>query len=454
MSASNAEDPFAEVLAGETVKRRVLEYLGQTGTAGPSCVYLARCDAENPSRIDRHAISELDSLLCDGSSLARSLYDTRSIIAHLDIEAVNHDSPTAAFIDPWRAFQLQEPVVTAIEELLTHWGIRPLHLVTGQGHHFVWQVPRHSSVERRLSHLFPAADPDGSEQVFGNLGLVMEYVAQRIKERSQALSEVPVEITALQVPPGPNGQREMVSIDISEYGDPIDSRTIRIPFTRYLKPWRTGLARRFGVEGEIGHCVTIPLHEMDVPQALKVRQDPADIAQLARRCAVGIPNQIKGTGRLLDDYLSSPLCRFHERYYEARHDPPEQWPRTYGRTPLDSLPNCIRHLLIHPNDALLKPSGIRLVTRCLLAQGWHPRHIAGLVRSKFEDPSHGWGDQWQGYHPGFRADFYVRLFAGQISTGLDRLEDMNCEAEKARGFCHPGAPPCDLDPFRKSIQPC
>lgn len=454
MAETEQVDPFADVLSGDTVRKRVREYLGQTDVAAPSCVHLARCDAENPARMDRYPVGDLDVLLREGYSLARSLYDTRSVIAHLDVEAVNFDAPTAAFTDPWRAFRLQEPVVTAIEELLAGWGIRPLHLITGQGHHFVWQISRRSSVERRLSHLRPAADADGGEQVFGNLGLVMEYFAHRIKERSAPVSEVPVEITAVHVAPGASGQREMVSIDISEYGDPIDSRTIRVPFTRYLKPWRTGLAQRYGVEGEIGPCVTIPLHEMDVMLALKVRQDAADVEQLARRCNMRIPEQTIGTGRLLDEYLASSLCAFHQRFYETGHDPRERWPETYARTPLDTLPGCARHLLKQPNDRLLKPSGLRLVSRCLLSQGWHPRHIAGLVRSKFEDPAHGWGDHWEGYSPAVRADFYVRLFTGQIATGLDRLEDMTCEQEKSRGFCQPGAPPCDLAPFREAIRPC
>ncbi len=63
---------------------------------------------------------------------------------------------------------------------------------------------------------------------------------------------------------------------------------------------------------------------------------------------------------------------------------PDRWPQTYDRTPLDPLPPCARRILTQPNDALLKPAGIRHVVRSLLALGWHPRHIAGLIRSKYE----------------------------------------------------------------------
>lgn len=452
MPESLQQDPFGKILSGPVARRRILEYLGEAGGKGPSCVFLARCDAENPARIERRPLADLDALLAEGGSLARSLYDTRSLLLHLDIEAVNHDAPAANFTDPWRAFRLQEPVVTAIEELLSGWGIRPLHLVTGQGHHFVWRILRESPVGRRLAHLVPSTGTGEREGVYAHLGMMMEYLAHRIKAASQDQAEVPVEITALHVVPGPSGQRELVSIDTSEYGDPIDSRIIRVPFTRYLKPWRTGLARRYAVEDEIGPCITIPLHEMDVMQALKVRQDPADVAHLARRCTTAIPEQARGTDGLLDEYLASPLRAFHGRFYEASHDPRERWPETYARTPLATLPGCVRHLLLNPFDRLLKPSGIRLVTRCLLAQGWHPRHIAGLIRSKFEDPAHGWGDHWTGYDPGYRSDFYARLFAGQIATGLDPLDDLACPAELARAFCRPAEGPCDLAPFRRAIQ--
>jgi len=438
-------------LADRHIRDRIVEFLGGHDPASATCSFLARCDSGDPSRIERCPVAALDQLLADGAAIARSLFDTRSVLVHLDVEYVNHDAPAAAFTDPWRAFRLQAPVVAKIEELLSDWGIRPLHLITGQGHHFVWRFPRGSELDRKIGHLVPVAYRDGSEQTFANLALLMEYFAHRIKAVSEKETEIPVEITATQVLPSTAGQRELVSIDISEYGDPLDSRTIRIPFTRYLKPWSSGIARRLGVENEIGPCICIPLHEIDVLQALKYRQDPSDVVNLARQCCMLIPDESEGTMRLLEEYLRSTLRGFHARFYEAEHDPKEQWPMTYGATPLTDLPGCVRHVLLHPNDLLLKPSGMRLVTRCLLAKGWHPRHIAGLVRSKFEDPGYGWGKCWQGYSPAFRADFYVRLFAGQIGCGLDPLADFHCEGLKAEGFCWPGELPCDVRPYRDHL---
>jgi hypothetical protein len=446
---SGADFPLIE----GAVRDRIVDFLGGRDLASATCAHLASCDSENPARLERWPVVELDRLLRGGGAIARSLYDSHSILVHLDIEYVNHDSPAEAFTNPWKAFRAQEPVVAKIEELLSGWGIRPLHLLTGQGHHFVWRFPRGSELERRLANLFPSAYKDGSEQVFANLALLMDYFAFRIKAESQSESALPVEITAIQVMPGALGQRELISIDISEYGDPLASRTIRIPFTRYLKPWSTGIARRLGLEDQIGPCICIPLHEIDVMQALKFRQDLRDVVDLAKRCCTLIPDEGEGTTRLLEDYLSSPARAFHQRFYETEPDSPELWPMTYARTPLHDLPGCVRQILQYPNDLLLKPAGMRLATRCLLGKGWHPRHIAGLFRSKFEDPSYGWMGCWDGYSPAFRADFYVRLFSGQIAVGLDQLGDFHCDGLRAQGFCWKGEPPCDLAPYRAALSP-
>ena len=48
----------------------------------------------------------------------------------------------------------------------------------------------------------------------------------------------------------------------------------------------------------------------------------------------------------------------------------------------------------------------------MLALGWHPRHIAGLIASKYARPF-GW-TQFQGGDPATRADFYTRVFAGLV----------------------------------------
>lgn len=454
-------DPF--------VRQRLVEFMGGETLEDATAVYLTHSDGCQFQRTELRPPSDLKWFLDQDLDIARSLADRDSILLHLDVEYVNFDAPAEAYVDPWRTFDLQEPVVRVIEEELLKWGIKPLHMITGQGHHFVWRVHSDSDVARRIAALNPAPElvdacmsrvgdawqgriHREAQDAFAGVALVIEFLAHRIKHQAAKLTRLPVEITAVHVGPFRTKQREMISIDISEYGDPLHTRMIRMPFTNYLKPWVTGLARDLGIDQEIPKMRAIPLHEIDVRQAIKVRQVRKDVLDLARRASVRIPLQERGTDRLLNEYLASPLRRFHEHYYSTRHDPPEVWWKTYARAPIGGLPPCLRDILEWPNDRLLKPAGIQLVTRAFLAEGWHPRHIAGLIRSKFENPSFGWGLGWDDYEAGTRADFYVRLFSGLWATGVDALVDFNCTSTQEKGFC-PGSHVelCTLEPLRQKL---
>lgn len=448
------------------VRQRIIEFLGGDTLERSTCAYITNSDGCRfvPDQIRQPG--DLDWFLERDLDVARSLHDRSDVLVHLDVEYVHFDSPAEAFIDPWRTFDLQEPVIATIEEILLDWGIRPLHLITGQGHHFVWKIRRRSALAKKIAELNPlpertrqfyaksadnpatAIEPD-VQDAFAGLALLMEYLAYQIKFLAAPKSDVPVEITAVHVGPAATGQREMISIDISEYGDPVHTRMIRTPFSTYLKPWRNGMADGQNAEDQIPHFRTIPLHEIDVRQALVVRQDENAVAELARRSFTRIPEETKGTAALFAAYLASDLKKFHDYFYSEDHDPPENWPATYNRTPLERLPPCARTVLSRPNDLLLKPAGIQLVTRCLLADGWHPRHVAGLIRSKFEEPYFGWGDEWTIYDPATRADFYTRLFSGLQWTGLDRLVDFNCFSNQEKGFCFGAG--CSLESSRHNL---
>lgn len=277
------------VYADPVVRGRLIEFLGGDTLDHATAVYIAQSDGCQYDRAMLRRPGELDHFLTSELDIARSLADSTSVLFHLDMEYVNFDSPEEAYLNSARAFDLQEPTVKVIINLLHQWGIRPLHLITGQGHHFVWRIARESGLASRIATLCPAPELlDACEQrvppafsaavdrdahrAFAGLSLLMEYVAHRVKELATPLSQVPVEITAVHVGLCPTKQREIISIDISEYGDPIHTRMVRIPFTNYLKPWVNGLASSPGLEGKISPFRAIPLHEMDIEQALKVHR--------------------------------------------------------------------------------------------------------------------------------------------------------------------------------------
>ncbi|MDD5199782.1 MAG: hypothetical protein PHC88_08255 [Terrimicrobiaceae bacterium] len=442
------------------VRRCIQEFLGGDCIEHASCQYITADDTVVAHRRPREPAELLESLE-QGLDIGRSLWDRESLIAHLDVEYVNFDFPSEAYLEPERIFDLQEPVERAIERLLAECGIAPLHVLSGRGHHFAWSIRQDSDVFERLAglgHVSPSQGevdsqphPPHGESVspaigaaFSGLGLVMEFLAHRVKELAAPRCAIPVELTAVEVGPSAHG-REMISVDISEYGDPLHTRTVRVPFGIYFKPWQL----RHESGRELSPLVFVPLVMTDVHRGIVMMRDPCMAADLAGRVSTRIPDQSEGMRALASKYVESSLKGFHDWFYSQEHDPPESWSWTYDRTPLDVLPACARNILLQPNDLLLRPGGMRLITRVMLALGWHPRHIAGLIRSKFER-DHGWGDQWLEYSPAVRADFYTRVFAGLFVVGRDDLVDFNCQSCREEKACP--VPNCseNLELFRKS----
>jgi hypothetical protein len=453
-----------EYYKNTNVVARMTEFLGGSSLEEATCVYVTRSLELPDYSTFTKPPQELRFFLDRGLDVSRSLWDEESLIAHVDIEYVNFDFSAEPYLRPLRAFSLQRPVETAVEKILLEYGIAPLHLLSGRGHHFLWTVkrgtPAFASLRRlgrmppHLKHryLSPNFLPHKPLDIdlgaaFAGLGLILEYLAHRFKKEACSASEIPVELTAVRVGTQQCGS-EVVSIDISEYGDPLDTRRIRIPFSAYYKSCLGNDGSDFSVRSPI--LFSIPLHECDRSQGVNLMRDESAVAELAARASVQIPEQSKPMESLITAYENSVLARFHDWFYSEDHEPSDRWPETYDRIRLADYPACIRHIFEHPNDLLLKPVTLRQVVRVMRAKGWHPRHIAGLLRSKYER-DHGWGRAWFVYDAATRSDFYTRIFAGLLACGHDALSDFNCPSMKAIGLCGDSTHDCSLTDLRESL---
>jgi len=444
-----------QYLAHPDVRRRMREFLGAPNEQHKATAHRI-CTCDVPSRMLETGCppDQLDTCLGEAPDLARSLSDTQNLLLHLDIEYVNFDDPTFPFRDPHAVFARQQPLVEATLGILHELGIYPLHVLSGRGHHFVWQVRKDGKSfeqlvkmslpgERLDAHyetVLPPRGPISREEgrAFGSLGRVMEYVVHRIYARSVPHLDVPVMVTDVRVGPGVRGQREIISLDTSEYGDPLDSRKIRVPYSLYRKPYL-----RYGLEEslEFPPTVFLPCEQLGIHESIAVMHDLDAACEHAGTHRAIIPTQEAATINLIRSYQHSSLADVHAAYYSVDPEPPERWQETYDQLDPDSLPPCTANLLRQPNDRLLQPTGMRHLLANLLARGWHPRHVAGLLRSKFERGD--WGDIWTGYHPGFRADFYIRSFYGMWHNRLDEQIDFNCRSAQERWLC-PGVGGCSL----------
>jgi hypothetical protein len=272
--------------------------------------------------------------------------------------------------------------------------------------------------------------PAALARAFAGLGLVMEFLGHRVKQIASPLTKIPVELTAVEVGPSKHG-REMISIDISEYGDPLYSRMVRLPFSVYLKPSQQPWI--FVVPTRLQPLFVIPLQGINWREGISMMRDPQRTMELAAHVSTRIPDATYGTGKLLKDYWNSKLAQFHETFYSQEQHPAKVWPETYDRQPLEILPACARVALEMPNDLLLRPAYIRRLVRVMVALGWHPRHIAGLICSKYRR-DFGW-TQFVNVDPATRADFYTRVFAGLFAAGIDDLIDFNCVSAQEQGTC-------------------
>ncbi|MBI3928212.1 MAG: hypothetical protein HY319_21895 [Armatimonadetes bacterium] len=420
------------------VRARIMEFLGGRTADELSCVYVRTGDDRIRSAPAAYPARDVEQALEWPSELNRSLWDRRSFLGHLDIEHVNFDHPRETFTDPERAFELQRPVVRSLQEALLGCGIAPLHLLSGRGHHLVWGIKQGSPALHRLAALgaserFPrnrgsvypreSIDPRLCQAYLG-LGLVMEMLGHRILGACTGGCQVPVQLTAVEATgPGSHG-REIISVDLSEYGDPLQERTIRVPFSLYLK------AHRMNRPGEdaLPPMVMLPLQGGEEGAVLAGMRDLDQARQLAWRASVKIPDQSAGMEELIRCYERTELAEFHRWFYSrpATAPDPGEW--------REMVP-CVRFPLQVPNDLLLKPAVIQNLVRASLARGFHPRQISGLLRRRFGEDRHGWRPGTHFYDPGIRADFYCRLFAGLVLAGMDPLVDFNCRSYQEKGYC-------------------
>jgi hypothetical protein len=443
------------------VRARIREFLGGTTAGEATAVFLTDHTPTAARAFQPRPLREIEQLLGAGMELARSLWDRRALLAHLDLEHVAFDEPWRPYVDAGRSLELQRPAARAVAEILEEHGIRPLHLLSGRGHHFVWSLeqtsPAAASLARlgrpgaRLLDMYRQPQPPGGEVVgehlgaaFHGLGLVMEYLAHRVLERAAPQTPISVQLTAVVSGSGLAG-REVVSIDVSEYGDPLHKRTIRVPFTAYLKAFALGKALP---APDLPALIMLPSDLLPETEAIAAMARPERARALARRSSARIPDASAQSEALIASYAASPLAAFHRDFHATAPEPPERWPASYDRLDLAGLPPCVRRALEHPNDLLLRPAWIQLVVRTLVALGWHPRHVAGLVRSKYER-DFGWVPDLHFWEAATRADFYVRLFAGLVATGRDQGIDFNCRSSQEKDMCTESACPWNL----ASLQP-
>ena len=378
------------------------------------------------------------TLLADGADVCRALADRGGTLLQLDVDYVDPQDPGAPYRHPARTFARLEPVYRALRALLAEHDVPNRALVTGRGYHLTARAPFGSPFQAalvgiaRLSDSLVAryGDHAQSERSAGLMGWghegagrLLEDLAHRALHLLRGKTDVPV--TLADVPPLDGGP--FICLDLTAYADPVFERHARCAFSANQR------SAMIHAAPERPFVIVLPRDDQPVSEILGQREDPDRAAELAKDAEVAIPDVVDGSA-WVDEYLRGPVGRFHAEFDRGPQAEPGAWPFTYDTIDTDRWPPCLSLPLRHPNPALLQPGYIRTVALGLWTMGWHPRSIAGLVRSKYER-EHGWGNLWLRYDAATRAEFYVRLFCGAVADGLDGPADFDCEAQAGRGIC-------------------
>lgn len=446
------------------VRARIREYCGLEHGSSPSCVFLSAAFPGTPipsgwTLDPQFPPSDLDDVLERGADVFRSTWDRQYLLVYMDVDYLNADRPGHGFADPADVFQKMEPTYPAIVELLKRYRMGLLTVMTGRGYQLTGEIPLGSPFLQRLAALAPGV-PDWYEtqerrlphwihdrfapdhaRAYVGLGMILEYLAHQVIRQAAPRSPVPLVMNGTNVGVGPGG-REAVSLDLSFAGDPMDVRHIRVAFGGYqMHRFRPDL---YGAEvASLEPLIAVPRRNGSLDDMLHRHRLRDGAACLAESGGARIPTVTDGVAALLAEYEQSSLARFHRAFYLTEPDPPAAWSHTYDRFDLSALPPCVAAPLVNPHDLLLKPEHIQHLTRFLMSADWAPRHIAGLVWSRYEK-DFGWGDRWNSLSPRARAEFDVRVFAGMLATGLDRGVDFNCRSAQEKRLCPLTGCPLDL----------
>ncbi|HRY28737.1 MAG TPA: hypothetical protein P5079_01725 [Elusimicrobiota bacterium] len=451
-----------EFYAHPAVRERLAEYCGGRATAPDrfTAHYLVGYGSSLQSGghgypFESFSLKQFDDILDRGCDMFRSVWDHESTLGVLDLEYVNPRRPGEIFRHPRAIFEKIEPIYRAVQKVLYRFNITPLAILTGQGYHFTFRVRQDSAAHRKLEGLGQVngslgdkyRTPRGRRRAvvgeaigrsFDGMGRLMEYVGHLVlRELRKQKVDSPV-LTFTDVAVG--GAGESVSLDFSMYGDPLYMRDIRCPFSGYQKHkvqvWKVGedVARQVPIQVALPRITGEGRSEWALEDILARRGHYERSAELASACRTDIPDVSHSVVNLIDSYTRSALYRFHLAFDAEPQDPPERWPQTYDFFDSRSLPPCVAHCLATPNDHLLKPTNLQALVRVLMKRGWHPKHIAGLVRSKYEKKL-DWNMDWAKYDPATHANFFVRQFAGLLATGLDTEADLNCVSHQEKGYC-------------------
>lgn len=384
-------------------------------------------------------ISELDNRLGQGPDIFRPLATRNGVLGVLDIEYYNWDKKTLFLPAEEKEFGMRDKIfreqLEPIYQILSQtFGEECIIDTTWSGYHLLTEIWKHSSVYDLLFELGKSWREDGTPRclekqliaayneihqddlkrnqgtdlddgvVYQQFGRVLEFLSHQIVPQVQGKVSLPVTIC--------DSTEECLSLDLSQYADPVYMRIIRSVFSSWDKhnqieslsqmvgkPPFLDVVRRYGA-----------YENSELGQVFSLAQDYGRAAEYNQQFSNGIPRAGKKTLALIEQYAQSKLYTFHQEFDKVEHDITDE---KYKLAKFDhALSWDIREMMEYPNPTLLQPRNLKRLTEELMSKGWHPKHIGGMLAGRYEAEGKGWDKKyWSKYNPRTRANFWARTYA-------------------------------------------
>ena len=124
------------------------------------------------------------------------------------------------------------------------------------------------------------------------------------------------------------------------------------------------------------------------------------------------------------EYQKSDLYAFHRDF-----DREPDLPRGRALIAAKNEPNLTdwaRNILYHPNPAVLQPKNlIGFVYDLSIRANWKPKHVANVLRDLYQDPAHGWTQDFFKYPAEEKANYWARVYS---AVALWRTGQLNMPA--------------------------
>ncbi len=383
---------------------------------------------------------QFEQRLGRGPDVFRPIISKSGVFGVFDLEYYNWDKKTLFSSTEGRPFGIHddifqehlEPVYSMISQAFGNEGIIDM---TWSGYHVLTEIERGSDVYQRLRSLGELLRPDGTPRcleqsllqqyavldshdqkrrdgisandgiVYHQFGRVLEYLTHKIMRGAQPRVRLPITIC--------DTAEECVSLDLSQYADPVYMRIIRSIFSSWDKhnmihslaqivqrPPLLEVVRKYG-NFENNNLEQLFILAHDYGQAIDYNQQFSGI----------IPRAGSKVLELIEEYHSSDLRQFHLEFDSEEHDPIDD---NYKKAKYDPhLDFRARELMEYPNPSLLQPHNLQWMVSHLMDKGWSPKHIAGMIAGRYEAEGRGWDQRyWMKYNPRTRANFWARTYAG------------------------------------------